>query len=165
MTRALFTLAFALAMLAGCGGGGGGGDALSKEEFVAEANRICSEGERKITELVEDSQEKFQQAKTPEDEQKAIADVLEDTAKQFDPFLDRLRDLNPPEELSADWNTFIDGVEGAFDLVPELADASRDGDRDKLQELNGKFAKIADDTRPFAQTNGLDGCMPESSGA
>lgn len=168
MTRALLTLTFALALLAGCGGGddgGGGGDALSKDEFVSEANKICREGEQRITEVTKDSQEKIQQAKSPEDQQKVVADVLEDTAKQYDPFLARLRDLKPPQELSAGWDKFVNGVGDAFDTIPELADATRDGDRQKLEDLTKKFTKIADDTRPFAQTNGLDDCLPDNSGA
>jgi hypothetical protein len=172
MTRALLTLTLALALLAGCGGGddgggggGGGGDALSKDDFVSQANKICREGEQKITEASKGSQEKVQQAKTTEDQQKVIADVLEDTAKEYDPYLARLNDLNPPQELSAGWDKFIGRVGDAFDLIPELADATRDGDRDKLEELTDTFTKIADDTRPFAQTNALDDCMPDNSGA
>jgi hypothetical protein len=171
MTRALLLLTLALALLAGCGGGddggggGGGGSALSKDKFVSDANKICREGEQKITEVSKGAPEKVQQAKTTEEQQKVIADVLEDTAKEYDPYLARLNDLNPPQELSAGWDEFIGGVGDAFDLIPELADATRAGDRDKLKELTARFTKIADDTRPFAQTNRLDDCMPDNSGA
>ena len=169
MTRALLTLTLALALLAGCGGGddeggdGGGGDALSKDEFVAEANKICSEGEKKITEATQDSQEKIQQAGSQEEQQKVVADVLEDTAKEYDPYLERLNNLNPPQELADGWDKFTTGVGDAFDLIPELADATRDGDREKLEDLTKQFTKIAEDTRPFAQTNGLDECLPDNT--
>jgi hypothetical protein len=171
MTRALLTLTFALALLAGCGGGddgggsGGGGDSLSKGEFVAEANKICREGEQKISEGSKDSQAKIAQAKNEKDQRTAIADALESTAKEYDPYLERLKDLDPPQELSADWDKFVGGVSEAFDLIPDLADATRDGDRAKLKELTDKFSKLGDDTRPFAQTNKLSDCLPDSSGA
>jgi hypothetical protein len=172
MTRALLTLTLALALLAGCGGGnggggaaGGGGDALSKDAFVAEANKICREGEQKITDVTKGSQEKVQQAKTTEEQQKVIADVLENTAKEYDPYLARLNGLKAPQELSAGWDKFVGGVGDAFALIPELADATRAGDRAKLQELTDTFTKIADDTRPFAQTNKLTDCLPDNSGA
>jgi len=172
MTRAFLMLTLALALLAGCGGddegggdGGGGGDALSKDEFVAEANKICREGEQRITEVTKDSGEQIAQAKTEEEQQKVIADVLEDTAKEYDPFLERLNDLEPPQELSASWDEFIAGVGDAFDLIPQLADATRDGDREKLESLTAQFTEIGEDTRPFAQTNGLDDCMPDNAGA
>ena len=94
-----------------------------------------------------------------------VGDVLEDTAKQYDPYLERLDDLQPPEELAAGWDKFLAGVGDAFDLIPELAEATRDGDREKLQDMTNQFTDIADDTRPFAQTNGLDDCLPENSEA
>jgi hypothetical protein len=168
MTRALLTLTLAFALLAGCGGDdeggeGGGGDALSKKEFVAEANKICSDGEKKITETTQDSQEKIQQAGSQEEQQKVVADVLEDTAKEYDPYLERLDNLKPPQELEDGWDKFITGVRDAFDLIPELADATRDGDREKLEDLTKQFTEIAEDTRPFAQTNGLDECLPDNT--
>jgi chromosome segregation ATPase len=165
MTRALLVLTFAFALLAGCGGddNGGGGDAPSKDDFVAEANKICREGEAKIGEVSEESKAKIDQATSAEEAQRAVADVLEEGAEAYDPFLDRLRDLETPEELSADWEKFLEGVDSAFGLIPELADATRDGDREKLEDLTKQFQDLADDTRPFAQTNGLDDCLPEGS--
>ncbi len=169
MARLLLSLTCALALLAGCGGGddngggGGSGDALSKDEFVAQANKICREGEQKLTAVTKDSTAKIQQAKSAEEQKKMVADVLEDTAKQYDPYLERLRDLKAPDELSDGWDKFLGGVTDAFDLIPDLADATRDGDEDKLKELTDKFTKIAGDTRPFAQTNGLKDCLPDNS--
>jgi hypothetical protein len=173
MTRSLLMLALGLAMLAaGCGGGDdssggdtGGGETMSQEEFVAAANKICREGSEKINAKTQEVQSKIQDAKTAEDQQKAVADVLEETAKEYDPYLERLADLNPPENVSAEWDKFLGGVNDAFDLIPDLADATRDGDRDKLSELTTKFSQIAGDTRPFAQKYKLDDCLPENSGS
>ena len=169
MTRAFLALALGLALLAGCGGddndgGGGGGDAMTREDFVAEANKICREGEEKINAKAQEVQEKIQDAgSNAEDQQKAVADVLEETAKEYDPYLDRLGDLKPPEDLQADWDKFLAGVNDAFELIPDLADATRDGDRDKLSELTTRFSQIAGDTRPFAQKYELDDCLPDNS--
>jgi len=169
MKRTFLALALGLALLAGCGGdddggGGGGGDALSQEEFVSEANKICREGEEKINAKTQEVQQKLQDAgESAEEQQKAVADALEETAKEYDPYLDRLKDLNPPEELQADWDKFVDGINNAFDLIPDLASATRDGDRDKLSELTTKFSQIAGDTRPFAQKYELDDCLPDNS--
>jgi hypothetical protein len=168
MTRTLLALALGLVLLAGCGGGnddggGGGGDAMSQEDFVAEANKICREGEEKINAKAQEVQQKLRDAgNDAEAQQKAVADVLEETAKEYDPYLERLGDLNPPEELQADWDKFLGGVNDAFELIPDLADATRDGDRDKLSELTTKFSQIAGDTRPFAQKYELDDCLPEN---
>ena len=173
MARLLLTLTFALAMLVGCGGddndgggggGGGGGDEMTQEEFVSEANKICREGSEKINEKSQEIQQKIQDAgSSAEAQQKAVADVLEETAKEYDPYLDRLHDLNPPDDIQGEWDKFIGGIDKAFDLIPELADATRDGDEDKLQDLTTDFTKIAEDTRPFASKYKLDDCLPENS--
>ena len=167
MIRAVLTLACALALLAGCGGdddkGGSGGKTLSQDEFVSQANQICREGSEKINSKTREIQDKIQQAKSADEQQDAVADVLEDTAKEYDPYLERLGKLKPPEELAADWKKFLEGVNEAFDLIPDLADATRDGDRDKLSQLTTKFSQIAGDTRPFAQKYKLDDCLPENS--
>jgi hypothetical protein len=169
MTRTLLVLVLGLAILAGCGGGddggdGGGGEAMSQEDFVAEANKICREGEEKINAKAQEVQQKIQDAgENAEQQQKAVADVLEETAKEYDPYLERLKDLNPPQDLQADWERFLDGINEAFDLIPDLASATRDGDRDKLSDLTTKFSQIAGDTRPFAQKYKLDDCLPENS--
>jgi hypothetical protein len=169
MTRAFLALVLGLALVAGCGGddndgGGGGGDAMSREDFVSEANKICREGEEKINAKAQEVQEKIQDAgSSAEEQQKAVADVLEETAKEYDPYLERLGDLKPPEDLQADWDKFLAGVNDAFELIPDLADATRDGDRDKLSELTTRFSQIAGDTRPFAQKYKLDDCLPDNT--
>jgi len=166
MARAFLTLVLAAALLAGCGGGGdkgGGGGTLSRDEFVSQANQICREGAEKINSKTQEVQGKIQQAKTPKEQQKAVADVLEETAKEYDPYLARLGDLKPPADIDAEWQKFLDGVNNAFGLIPDLADATRKGDRGKLTELTTKFSQIAGDTRPFAQKYQLDQCLPENS--
>jgi len=170
MARLLLILAFALSTaLVGCGGddsggGGGGGEEMTQEQFVSEANKICREGSEKINAKSQEIQKKIQDAGADiEAQQKAVADVLEDTAKEYDPYLDRLHDLNPPENIQDDWDKFINGIDKAFDLIPELADATCDGDEGKLRDLTDDFTKIAGDTRPFASKYKLDDCLPENS--
>ncbi len=171
MTRTLLTLGVALALVAGCGGGddnksgsggGGGGEPLSQTDLVSKANQICREGSKKINTKAQEVQSKIQEAKSAEEQQKVVADVLEDTAKEYDPYLDQLRDLTPPDDLKADWDKFMAGIDKAFALIPDLADATRDGDRNKLQDLTDQFTQIAGDTRPFAQKYKLDDCLPEN---
>ena len=78
--------------------------------------------------------------------------------------MDRLRALDPPADLDANWDDFLDGVEHAFDLIPDLADATRNGDQKRLTELSEEFTQIARDTRPFAEDNRLDDCLPDRTG-
>ena len=165
MTRLLLVLAVCLAVLAGCGGDDGGGegngDGPTRQQFVDDANRICREGEQRIDELTSGAQEKIQAAGSPEERQKAVADVLEDTVAEYRPYLDRLADLEAPSDLQDDWTSFVEDIRKAFDLIPELADATRDGDREKLEDLTSQFSEIAADTRPFADRAGLEDCLPD----
>ncbi|HWM08015.1 MAG TPA: hypothetical protein VNO82_01685 [Solirubrobacteraceae bacterium] len=168
MTRSLLALAFALTLLAGCGGGDddeggneGGGSGVTREEFVAEANRICREGEEKLSGITQDAQQKIQQAKSQAEQQEVVADVLDQTVEEYRPVLEDLQAVEAPEELSEDWTKFLEGIQQAFDKFPELADATREGDREKLESLTSDFTRIATDTRPFAERNDLQDCLPD----
>ena len=148
------TLLIALLVLAGCGGGDGG---PSHGEFTADANRICREGEQAVTDTVE----RAQQEGMPDDPEERAATLLETATRAYEPILVDLRELEAPEDLRADWDTFLDRVNEAYDLFPQLADATRAGDREQLGELARRFQEIAEETRPFAQDNDLGDCLPE----
>jgi predicted nuclease with TOPRIM domain len=149
-------LLLTVALLAGCGGGDD--DSPSKERFVADANRICREGEARIADVTREQRGRLREAVG---DRQAIADVLEATTAAYEPYFERLRALDAPSELEEGWTRFLDGVGEAFDLIPELADATRQRDREALSELTSRFSEIADETRPFAQQNGLSDCLPD----
>jgi chromosome segregation ATPase len=161
MTRlVLFLVLILTAAAAGCGGG----DDDQTGDFVADANRICREGEERLQAVTREQQEAAQDLDSLEKQQAAVATALEETAQAYEPYMERLRALEPPSELEETWTTFLDGVERAFDLVPDLADATRTGNRARLRELSEEFTRIARETRPFAEQHGLDDCLPDESG-
>jgi hypothetical protein len=157
MTRLVLILAFAAPVLAGCGGG----DNASTEDFVADANRICRDGEAKIQEVSREEAQAAGEAKSLEEQRQAVATVLERTTEAYEPYMERLRALDPPSDLAENWTKFLDGVERAFDMIPELADATRASDQKRLTELSEEFTQIARETRPFAEDNRLDDCLPD----
>ena len=157
MTRTLLFLTLALALLAGCGGD----DSSASGEFVADANKICREGEAKIDEVSNAEARAAGEADSLEEQRRAVATVLERTAEAYEPYMERLRALDPPSDLAGSWKSFLAGVERAFDKIPELADATRAGDQKRLTALSEEFTQIARDTRPFAEDNGLDDCLPD----
>jgi hypothetical protein len=159
MTRPLLLVALALALLAGCGGD----DSSSTAEFVADANKICREGEAKIDEVSNAEARAAGEADSLEEQRQTVATVLERTTEAYEPYMERLRALEPPADLAESWKSFLDGVERAFDKIPELADATRAGDQKRLTALSEEFTQIARETRPFAEENGLDDCLPDQS--
>ena len=156
MTRRLALIVLALTLLVGCGGG----DDASTEDFVADANKICREGAAKLQEVTREQQEAAGDLDSLAKQREAVAATLEKSADAYTPYMERLRELEPPSDLAEDWTSFLDGVQRAFDLIPELADATRSGDQKKLNELSGEFTRIARETRPFAEDNRLDDCLP-----
>jgi hypothetical protein len=155
MARAAALVAVLTAVLAACGGSD---DGPTREDFAAEANRICREGEAKVAGIVEEMQAQGGNA----DPEQAAADALERATEEYEPIMERLRRVEAPDDLEDDWKAFLDEIQEAFDLFPRLADATRSGDRDELSELTTRFAQIAGDTRPFAQRHDLDDCLPEN---
>ena len=157
MTRLPLVLAISLTVLAGCGGD----DSSSTKDFVADANRICREGEAKIQEVTREQQATAGNPKSLEEQRKVVATVLERTAEAYEPYMERLRALDPPSDLAENWTSFLDGVERAFGLIPDLAAATSRGDEQRLTELSEEFSRIARETRPFAEDNRLDDCLPD----
>jgi chromosome segregation ATPase len=160
MTRRLVFVVLVLTVAAGCGGGDNG----STEDFVADANRICREGAAEIQEVTREQQEAAGELDSLEKQRQAVATTLERTAEAYAPYMDRLRALDPPSDLAESWTSFLEDVERAFDLIPDLADATRSGNQKRLAELSEEFTQIARETRPFAEDNRLDDCLPDEAG-
>jgi len=157
MTRLALFLSIAIVLVAGCGGG----DNSSTEDFVADANRICREGEKRLEEVTREQQEAVDELDSLEEQQEAVATALERSAEAYAPYMERLRALQPPSDLAEGWTSFLDGVERAFELIPELADATRANQRETLRDLSQEFTQIARETRPFAEDHRLDDCLPD----
>ena len=115
--NALWLLAAVLAIgliAAGCGDddddGDEGGDAPTKEEFIAEADQICSDGDAEIEAAAEETFGQSDQPPTAaEQEQFAADEVIPNIQEQ----VDGIDELTPPE--------------GDEDQVQAIVDAAREG--------------------------------------
>jgi hypothetical protein len=164
--RRTLALVAALAVFAlGCGDDDNAGDdQLSKQEFVEQANRICRENQQNIERKGEQIQKDLQQESDGKSREELTADALDSLAPELKPFVDRLKRLEPPDDLEPDWDKFLKMLDEAAALYPRLADAIRDRDQGDLTRLTTRFAEIAGPTRRFAQDNELDACLPDSPG-
>ena len=104
-----------LALVLGVGlvaiGCGGGDDELTKSEFIAQADAICKQGNKRIdaeAEKIFQSQERPTQA---EAKQFASETLIPDIQRQ----VDEVRDLDEPSEDSDQVNAFLDSAQAELD--------------------------------------------------
>jgi hypothetical protein len=137
--KALWLLALALAtgsVAAGCGGddddgGDGGGDALSKEEFVAQGNEICTEGN---AEIEAGAQEAFPEGQpTPETAEAFVNDTLVPSVQGQ---IDDLRDLGIPEGDEDQVTEILDKAELALQDLKEDPTLAIGQGEDPFAEVN-----------------------------
>jgi hypothetical protein len=140
--------ALVVLLAAGCGGS----DGQSHEEFANEANRICREGEANVSAIADAAQ-----GGSPEE----VAGAIDEAAGEFEPVLQRLRGLEPPEDIRTRWDAFLDDIAEGTELLGEVADAVRTGDRAEGTRLAARYEEIARATKPFAEQYNLDSCLSD----
>jgi hypothetical protein len=139
--------------LAGCGDSGGGGQ-LSQEEFVKQADAICTDANKQ-----QDAIDVPDLSSQPTDEQlDQFADALDQGVDLTRDQIDELRDLNPPESADAEWGKAVDELDASMDDVEKASGAARDGDTAGLaKSLNDASAK-SDSATQRAKDLGLKVC-------
>jgi hypothetical protein len=129
---------------AGCGGddddddGGDGGEALSKEEFVAEANQVCQAGN---AELDAAGNEAFGEGEPTPQEQEEF--VTETAVPNIQGQIDDIRALGIPEGDEDEVNGFLDEAEAVIDEAEADPQTFFQGD---------PFAEVNDDLTAYGLT-------------
>ena len=157
-TRVLFAvlLASGLLIATGCGGGDddGGGDSggstLTKEEFTAQANEICTDGQQKIEQVQKDVQAKIQS--DPTQAANAIQEVVGQLVPVVRDTLNQIGELNPPAELQRKLNEFTTKANDAIDQL--------ENDPTKVTQGDNPFA----DLQPLATELGIQDCGQSTGG-
>ncbi len=131
--------------LAGCGGGGG---ELTAEELVAEGDELCRTSQERYAEI---------QAEPPAGASAAAEQTDELIAAASDE-LDGLRDLEPPSELAAAYDRYLDAKQDALDLLEEGSDAAEEQDAKRYGELQSQTAAAAPKRLALAEKIGFEDC-------
>jgi hypothetical protein len=141
---ALAALAVVAALAAGCGGGGG--DRLTKEDYIAKADAICKSANEKLDALP-----------APESLED-VASLADDAIAIQEDALSQLRDLKPPEADEARLNEAYDLLGQQVEIGRQIAQAAKDGDEAKVQELLGQIDPVNEQADQIAQDYGLAEC-------
>lgn len=138
---------------ANSGGGGSGGDVLSRANFVAEADAICTRARVQVLELGDQPT-----SATPE----AAAHIRE-LAAIHDQELAELDDLQPPDELAAAMGRYIEERERSIELQRQAADAAEAGDAKTFAAAEAEHRATQDERAELAQEAGLEVCSQPSN--
>jgi hypothetical protein len=171
--RRLFILAglcVALAVLAGCGGSdsdstaaettaGGSGEALTKAEFIEQADGICEDHASEREELQEQAAALADEVNSGDDQaREELADLLAEAAGSAEAEYDELRGLTPPPSDAARIDTMLSTAQGQVALTEEAADALRDKDYKTFTALTVETGKIKAKASSIAVAYGLEVC-------
>ena len=139
MRRAL--LLVAVLGLAACGGGGG---RLSASEYRSQADAICADANKKLSNLGSPS--------TPAE----LRSLLGKARPTLENAIDKLEALEPPESLESkadEWNSKNDR------LLEKYDELSNERDLVKLQQKAQELGQLNDEANSYARTQlGLTDC-------
>lgn len=125
-TRVSIAGLLALVLLAACSGG------PSREEFVEDASQICEDAQTSLDDL---SGGDIANADPSE--------IAQAASEQLSNLRDELGDLTPPDDLSDDFDSMIEGLDGAIEDADSLSAAA--------EELQGAGAGGAEEVRQAAE--------------
>ena len=139
----LLVLAGFAALVTGCGGGGS--DRLSKEEYVAAADKICAEADAAISALGEPTEENIE-------EYVANAETIANEQ------LAKLRALKPPAVDEETLNHAYDLIEEQVGLAKQGVDALKSQNQAEFERINAEIQTVNAESDKIAQDYGLKEC-------
>lgn len=139
----------ALATFALLAGACGGGSSVSTEDFIDDLEDICRDIQRDIDDLGD-----------PED-YAALEDLSKDAQDIFDDGVDRLEELEAPEDLQNDFEDFIAIVADNAEAADDMAKAAGDEDDDAIAEIGDRLEELKADRNDLAEELGADRCISE----
>lgn len=162
-----------LLAFAGCGGGGSdsspstttqtetvtveSGQPLSKADFIARADAICSAAKEEVDGLDGEIQELSDSASSSSDLAK-LAGLFRKAADSTQGEVDQIRDLEPPSADQEIINQMLSTVDAEISQINEAADAVENSDEDELNVLGTQIKTTAAKAKGIAQGYGFKVC-------
>jgi hypothetical protein len=148
MRRAV-PLGFCMAVVAAGCGGGGGGRTLSHDEFVKQANAICTDYNSRIAALG-----------TPQGLADLVAFAQKGSAIAAED-VDKFAKLKPPKADAAGAAEFVAAGRTVVDQLRRLEAAGRKSDLGAVQKIAAQGQANSDRSRLIAQRLGLAECAKQ----
>jgi hypothetical protein len=141
------------AAFAGCGGSDDGSEALSKEEFIAQADQICADFRADSREM-----EAAFDAAAEADDLEAAADVVAENAGMMDAAVEEFATLTPPEEDQETIDEFVSLSREQVEVANELAEAIRADDEAAVKAADEEGTALDDEADAIADEYGMLDC-------
>jgi len=135
----------AAALIAGCGGGS---DSSSADEFRSQADEICADANERIGTLTEPGPPA------------AVLPYLQAGLPIQAEELERIRELDPPDDLQADFDEATDLLQQRQDAIQQAADRIEAGEDPEavIRDLGPEITRLRDEARVKAGELGLTVC-------
>jgi hypothetical protein len=142
----------AAALIAGCGGGS---DTSSADDFRAQADEICADANERIGTLT-----------APGPAAEVLPYLRAGLPIQAEE-LERIRALDPPEDLRADFEEATDLLQQRQDAIEQAADRIEAGEDPEtvIRDVGPEIARLREEARAKAQEIGLSVCGADGAGA
>ena len=133
--------------------------ALSKDEFIEQADQICQAGNEEFERINEEldaisggsAAEQFAEAES----------LLREGVEIVDQGLEEFRALTPPPGDEETIDRYLAGVEDQRTALEELADAAAAEDVEEFEQTGERLEEIAAERRAITQDYGFEECGAE----
>lgn len=129
---------------------GGGDEESASDDFVAQADEICTNSQRELVGVVED----LGPLESPEDEAERVS-ALNPIREQT---LADLQALEPPEELSADYEEYVALREERLANDKKVEELLQKGDVEAVGKISARNDEVTKDAEAKAEEIGFSAC-------
>jgi hypothetical protein len=128
-------------------------DELTRTEFIAQTDQICTQAQEKYVEAQE----------VPPRTTEEAADLTQRLLDISIQERDAIRELTPPEELKEPLERYLQAREKAFQFLRDATAAARDGDDAGYAEADKSLEEGAAERRRLARAVGLEVCSQSAA--